>query len=154
MLTPAGVNLPPGGKSTTRYILLDSIIDAHLPDRIVASVVNMRAEQSPRRLCISDPGVADLEIPMELCCDGSRSCASQAALNAKCRKAWTVRARPPVDDSIIGKNRGIRQRLHTSILEELHRKQALNLEMVIAHSKLVYVFGGRADSGSSLVNRR
>jgi transposase len=49
---------------------------------------------------------------------------------------------------------GVWQRLHASILEELHRKQALDLEVVVVDSTHVRAFGGGADSGPSPVNRR
>jgi hypothetical protein len=49
---------------------------------------------------------------------------------------------------------GVWQRLHASILEELHRKKVLDLEVVVIDSTHVRAFGGGADSGPSRIHKK
>ncbi len=70
-------------------------MDAHLPDAICQSVMNMLPEQSPPgRSLLSFREAADLSLRMKMSSESIGSCSPPAAVGAICQQAWAALVRP------------------------------------------------------------
>ncbi|ODA28503.1 hypothetical protein A6X21_12385 [Planctopirus hydrillae] len=86
-------------------LLLEPIMDTHLPDVICQSVMNTLPEQCPPgRPPVIFREVAGRQFRMKLFSESSGSCSPPAAVGAICQQAWAALVRPLGHDWLIGKN--------------------------------------------------
>lgn len=124
-------------------------MQAHLPDAICQLAMELLPPQSPPGRWGGRPQIANQtvlkviwfvltvgcrwrDVPREMGCSGE---------TARLRLAYW-------------EERGIWQKLHQAILNNLHKHQALDLDVVVIDSMHVRAFGGGVESGPSPVNRR
>ncbi|WP_110766505.1 transposase [Planctopirus hydrillae] len=110
-------------------------MDAHLPDTICQSVMNMLPEQSPSGRWGGRPPISHdivLRVIWFVLTTGCRWRKLPAGMGCSGETARTRLAH--------WQELGIWWRLHASILTQLHRTQALNLDVVIVDSTHVRAF--------------
>lgn len=124
-------------------------MDAHLPDAICQSVVSLLPVQSPPGPLGGRPPVPHAVVLKVIWFVLTVGCRWRDIPKSMGCCGELARQRLAVWQEL-----GIWQHLHQTLLEELNRKHALDLEIVVVDSTHVRAFGGGAESGPSPVNRR